>query len=122
MNPENDLSPEENEKLAYYQSASYGKVAVLIKSDVPEEGMTFQELVMSKSLRLNLANKTIYEYPTFYVVLKYHLDAYLDYRPEGHDDLFTEPEVKAAQKIDSLNYFIADSDVELDEVEDEDMT
>ncbi|KAG7171654.1 Box C/D snoRNA protein 1-like [Homarus americanus] len=115
LEPKNDLSPEDNEKLEYYQSASYGKIAVLIKTDVPGSGTTFQELFVNKSLRLNLANKTVLEYPVFYVVLKDHIDAYLDYQPEGHDDLFSElPKVKgmATQKSDSLSYFDATSDME----------
>lgn len=116
LEPSNDLSPEDNEKLAYYQSASYGKVAVLIKTDVPGSGTTFQELFLSKSIRLNLANKTILEYPIFYAVLRDHIHAYLEYQPEGHDDLFSDPEVKEARethKADGLSFFDA-SNVEED--------
>ncbi|XP_045606797.1 box C/D snoRNA protein 1 [Procambarus clarkii] len=115
LEPNNDLSQDDNEKLAYYQSASYGKVAVLMKTDVPGSGTTFQELFMSKSIRLNLANKMVMEYPVLYVVLKHHMDAYLEYQPEGHDDLFSDPEVKEAtemQKVTGLSFFDASNDME----------
>lgn len=114
LDPKNNLSAEDNEKLAYYHSASYGKVAVLMKTDLPGSGMTFQELFLSKSLRLNFANKSILEYPVLYVVLRDHIHAYLDYQPEGHDDLFSEPEVKEAQKVEGLSFFDAHSDMEQD--------
>lgn len=112
LDPNNDLSPEDNEKLAYYHSASYGKVAVLMKTDLPGYGMTFHELFLFKNLRLNFANKTILEHPTLYVILRDHIHSYLDYQPEGHDDLFCEPEVKEAQKVGGLSFFDANSDME----------
>lgn len=111
MNPaENKLSAEDNEKLAYYHSASYSRVSVLIKTETPDTGVVFQELEPYKSLRVNFANKVITEYPVLYVVLKDHLESYLDYRCEGHDDLFTEIEGKEEQKMDGLKFFDADTD------------
>lgn len=117
MNPtENELSAEDNEKLAYYHSASYSRVSVLIKTETPDSGgIIFQELEPYKSLRVNFANKVITEHPVLYVVMKDHLDSYLDYRSEGHDDLFSEVEGKeeqkqTEQKMDGLKFFDADSD------------
>lgn len=110
LNPtENKLSAEDNEKLAYYHSASYSRVSVLIKTETPDSGIVFQELEPYKSLRVNFANKVITEYPVLYVVLKDHLDSYMDYRSEGHDDLFSEVEGKEEQKMDGLKFFDADS-------------
>lgn len=115
MNPtKNELSAEDKEKLAYYHSASYSRVSVLMKTDTPESGVVFQELELLKSLRMNFANKVITEYPVLYVVLKDHIYSYLDYQTEGHDDLFSEIEEKEEQVKDGLKFFDADSDVELD--------
>ena len=112
MNPtKNELSPENNDKLAFYHSASYSRVSVLIKVDVPGSGVAFQELEPLRSLRVNFANKVITEYPVLYVVLKDHLHSYLDYQPqgEGHDDLFSEIEGKEEEQMKDCD---ADSDKE----------
>lgn len=111
MNPvENKLSAEDKEKLAFYHSASYSRVSVLIKTETADKRVIFQELEPYKSLRVNFANKVITEYPVLYVVLKDHLESYLEYESEGHDDLFSEVEVKEEQKKDELKFFEADSD------------
>lgn len=115
MNPtKNELSAEDNEKLAYYHSASYSRVSVLMKINTPESGVVFHEIEPLKTLRVNFANKVIAEYPVLYVVLKDHLFSYLDYQgeDEGHDDLFSGTEGKEEQVKDALKFFDADSDVE----------
>lgn len=119
MNPrESKLSVEDREKLAFYHSASYSRVSVLIKTETADKRVVFRELDPYKSLRVNFANKVITEYPVLYVVLRDHLESYLEYESEGHEDLFSEVEVKEEAKKDELKFFEADSD-EDDEEEDE---
>lgn len=106
MEPNNGLlSAEENEKLAYYHSASYGKIAVLLRTNERGSGPAFEEVFVKKSLRLNLANKTVTEFPVFYVILRDHIHAYLDYEADDQDDLFSEIEEKDIQKDEGLSYF-----------------
>ncbi|MPC18480.1 Box C/D snoRNA protein 1 [Portunus trituberculatus] len=115
MNPtKNELSAEDNEKLAYYHSASYSRVSVLMKTNTPDSGVVFHEIEPLKTLRVNFANKVILEYPVLYVVLKDHLCSYLDYHgeDEGHDDLFSVIEEKEEQGKNVLNFFDGDCDVE----------
>ena len=115
MNPtKNEQSAEDNEKLAYYHSASYSRVSVLIRTSTPDFGVVFHEIEPLKTLRVNFANKVIVEYPVLYVVLKDHLCSYLDYHGEGegHDDLFSAVEEKEEQRKGALNFFDGDSDVE----------
>ncbi|KAG0721118.1 Box C/D snoRNA protein 1 [Chionoecetes opilio] len=114
MNPrKNELSPENNEKLAYYHSASYSRICVLMKTDVPETGIVFKELELRKSLKVNFANKSITEYPVLFVILRDHMYSYLDYQDvDGHDDLFGEGEGKEEQGKEGLRFFNAGSDME----------
>lgn len=122
LDPNSDLPDDIKEKLGYYHSASFGGVSALMKTDVQGEGMVFQELFPHKSLRSNFANKTIIEHPILYVVLKHHVDAYLEYQSLGHDDLFQFSDMaKEITKYDGLNYFDADSDQDIDGDSDNDM-
>ncbi|XP_064094240.1 box C/D snoRNA protein 1-like [Macrobrachium nipponense] len=104
LEPNDSLSLEESEKLAFYHSASYGKVAVLMQTNEKGSVPAFEEVFVKKSLRLNMANKTVIEYPVFYVVLRDHIHSYLEYEADDHDDLFCEKEQK--EEVDeSLGYF-----------------
>ncbi|XP_042858468.1 box C/D snoRNA protein 1-like [Penaeus japonicus] len=94
MEPNDGLSPEEAEKLAYYHSASYSRIAVLLQAEREGSKTAFCEVVLSKSLRQNLANCKVVEYPTLYVILRDHMQAYLEYEADGHDDLFEDGEAK----------------------------
>lgn len=116
LNPtKNILSAEDNQKLAFYHSASYSRVSVLIKTETVDSEIVFQELEPYRSFRVNFANKVITEYPVLYVVLKDHLESYLDYRSEGHNDLFSELEGKEEQRMNGtsskrMRFFDACSD------------
>lgn len=94
MEPNDGLSPEEAEKLAYYHSASYSRIAVLLQAEREGSKTAFCEVVLSKSLRQNLANCKVIEYPTLYVILRDHMQAYLEYEADGHDDLFEDGQAK----------------------------
>ncbi|XP_068205785.1 box C/D snoRNA protein 1 [Palaemon carinicauda] len=104
LEPNDSLGAEDSEKLAYYHSASYGRVAVLLRTNEKGSGPAFEEAFMKKSLRLNLANKTVIEYPVFYVILRDHIHSYLEYEADDHDDLFCEKEEKE-EEGESLGYF-----------------
>lgn len=91
MEPGGELDQETEEKLCFYHSASYNRIAVLLRTEMcnPNEPK-FREMFMSKSLKINFYNKRIVEYPVFYVVLRDHLHSYLNYQSTGHDDLFLD--------------------------------
>ena len=105
LEPNDLLGKEESEKLAYYHSASYGRIAVLIRTEGKESGSTFEEVFVKKSLRLNLANKVINEYPIFYVILRDHIHSYLEYEAGDHDDLFDNTEKVKEEGDVNLSYF-----------------
>ncbi|KAK7084542.1 Box C/D snoRNA protein 1 [Halocaridina rubra] len=102
------LSPEEAEKLAYYHSASYKKIAVLLKN-ADRGSPVFEEMFVDKSLLLNLANKTVKEFPVFYVVLRDHIHFYMDLEADddhNFNDLFDDHLQKTeSDKDESLCYF-----------------
>lgn len=98
MEPSDALTPKEAEKLAYYHSASYSRIAVLMQGEREGTKTAFWEVVPSKSIRNNLAGCKVVEYPTFYVILRDHMQAYLDYEADGHDDLFGEDEAKEEEE------------------------
>lgn len=72
------ISQDISQKLEYYQSASYNRIAALLKTELPTENVEFIELFLSRSFKDNFINKTIVEFPVIYIVFKDHLDAFID--------------------------------------------
>jgi hypothetical protein len=70
-----EYDPLYQDKLQYYQSAGLSGVLLLLKAE-QRPGMRFHQLDYSLSLKDNLKDKTIIEFPTIYVVLKHHKDAF----------------------------------------------
>ncbi|KAK2584136.1 hypothetical protein KPH14_006570 [Odynerus spinipes] len=66
-----------NEKLQYYQAANLSGLKVLLKTEkISKSDNKFHELDVTLTLKENLENKTIIEFPTLYVILKDHIDMY----------------------------------------------
>lgn len=63
------------EKLQYYQSAGLSRVVAYLKAE-QIAGNKFYELDLEETLKDNLKNKTIIEYPIIHVVLKEHSSCY----------------------------------------------
>ncbi|PNF27455.1 hypothetical protein B7P43_G12951 [Cryptotermes secundus] len=70
-----ECDPLYQDKLQYYQSAGPSGILLLLKAE-KRSGMRFHQLDSSLSLKDNLKDKTIIEFPTIYVVLKHHKDAF----------------------------------------------
>ncbi|XP_015518641.2 box C/D snoRNA protein 1 [Neodiprion pinetum] len=65
------------EKLQYYRAAGFSNIKVLLKAEkVKRCDSRFHELNLTETLNENLENKTIIEFPVFYVILKDHSDMY----------------------------------------------
>ena len=121
--PTNDQLPDGHEKLKYYQYATFRGIVVLFKNEMAKDAPLFEELVISKSIKLNLAYKTVIEHPIFYVVLKDHVDAYLECNSDTidlfKDNLFEKTsqvipaqkhsikEIKKETKDNGLSFFDA---------------
>ncbi|XP_076233380.1 box C/D snoRNA protein 1 [Calliopsis andreniformis] len=78
-----------NERLRYYQAASLSGIKVLLKAEkVTKSNSKFYELDVTLTLKENLENKTIIEFPTIHVILKDHSDMYeiVDTDDENADD------------------------------------
>lgn len=82
-----ELSEEELLRLSYYQSASYNRTVVLFKSKLCRYDKRFIEMKLSKSLKDNLCNRKIVEYPVFCVVLKDHLDSYVEMESDSESEV-----------------------------------
>ncbi|XP_034945592.1 box C/D snoRNA protein 1, partial [Chelonus insularis] len=75
------------DKIIYYRSAGSSGIKILLKAEkVKNAELKFYELDLSLSIRENLANKTIIEFPTFYVILKDHSDAYNIIQTDEEED------------------------------------
>lgn len=59
------------EKLQYYKACDVNGIRVFLKAEQCA-GNKYYEVDLTENVRDNLRNKTIVEYPTFYVVLKEH--------------------------------------------------
>ncbi|EFN81051.1 box C/D snoRNA protein 1 [Harpegnathos saltator] len=71
------LSKNLSDKLQFYKSAGLNNIKVLLKAEkVKNSSCRFHDLDLTLSLRENLRNKTIIEFPTLYVVIKHHSDMY----------------------------------------------
>jgi len=83
------LDPKECEtlyqdKLQYYQSAGLRGILLLLKAE-QKQGTRFYQLDSSLTLKDNLKEKTVIEFPTIYVVLKHHKDAFDILGPDEED-------------------------------------
>ncbi|KAL2726820.1 box C/D snoRNA protein 1 [Vespula squamosa] len=66
-----------NDKLQFYQAADLNGLKVLLKAEkITKSDIRFHELDVTLTLKENLENKTIIEFPTLYVVLNDHIDMY----------------------------------------------
>ncbi|KAK1117378.1 hypothetical protein K0M31_016748 [Melipona bicolor] len=66
-----------NEKLQFYQAAGLSRIKVLLKAEkVLKSDLKFYELDITLSLKENLENKTIIEFPTIYIILNDHACMY----------------------------------------------
>lgn len=63
------------EKLQYYQAADVSGLKLLLKAE-QKSGKKFFELDYTLSIKENLVNRLIIEYPTIHVVLKEHAAGY----------------------------------------------
>lgn len=70
-----ECNPLYQDKLQYYQSAGIRGILLLLKAE-QKPGTRFHQLDSSLSLKDNLKEKTVIEFPTIYVVLKDHKDAF----------------------------------------------
>ncbi|XP_021922712.1 box C/D snoRNA protein 1 isoform X3 [Zootermopsis nevadensis] len=70
-----ECDPLYQDKLQYYQSAGLRGLLLLLKAE-QKPGTWFYQLDSSLSLKANLKEKTVIEFPTIYVVLKDHKDAF----------------------------------------------
>lgn len=62
-----------NDRLQFYQAASLSGIKVLLKAEkVVKSELRFYELDVTLTLKENLENKTIIEFPIVYVILKDH--------------------------------------------------
>ncbi|KAG7208274.1 hypothetical protein KM043_014517 [Ampulex compressa] len=66
-----------NDRLQFYQAAGLCGLKILLKAErVSKSNCRFHELDVTLSIKENLENKTIIEFPTLYVILKDHIDMY----------------------------------------------
>lgn len=63
------------DRLQYYQAAALPGIKLLLKAE-QKAGIKYFELDLLASLKDNLKNRTIIEFPTIYVVLKEHAGIY----------------------------------------------
>jgi len=70
-----ECEPLYQDKLQYYQSAGLRGILLLLKAE-QKLGTRFYQLDSSLTLKDNLKEKTVIEFPTIYVVLKDHKDAF----------------------------------------------
>ena len=90
IDPSDEDLPEGHKDLKYYQAATFKGISVLLKKDMSDSQFIFQEMFMSKSLKLNLANQKIVEYPVFYVVINNHINSYLEQQFKKENALFKD--------------------------------
>ena len=65
------------DKLQFYRAAGLTSIKVLLKAEkVKKANSKFYDLDLTLTLKENLENKTIVEFPTFYVIMKDHSDMY----------------------------------------------
>ncbi|XP_076183344.1 box C/D snoRNA protein 1 isoform X2 [Ptiloglossa arizonensis] len=79
-----------NDKLQFYQAAGLSGIKILLKAEkIIKSNSKFHELDVTLTLKENLENKTIIEFPTIYVILKDHSDMYeiIDTDHEDMEDL-----------------------------------
>lgn len=66
-----------SDKLQFYRAAGISNISVLLKAErVKRAKSKFYELDVTLSLGENLENRTVVEYPTFYIIMKEHTDMF----------------------------------------------
>lgn len=106
------------EKLQFCRAAGLNGIKVLLKAEkIKKAGSRFYDLDLTLTLRENLENKTIVEFPTLHVVMKDHSDMYeiIDSDEETSDAECTSYGAKkrhsnnngpdSDKKNESVNYF-----------------
>ncbi|XP_050456431.1 box C/D snoRNA protein 1 [Cataglyphis hispanica] len=65
------------DKLQFYRAAGLTSIKVLLKAEkIKKANFKFYDLDLTLTLKENLENKTIVEFPTLYVIMKDHSDIY----------------------------------------------
>jgi hypothetical protein len=80
-----ECEPLYQDKLQYYQSAGLRGILLMLKAE-QKQGTRFYQLDTSLTLKDNLKEKTVIEFPTIYVVLKDHKDAFDILGPDEEDE------------------------------------
>ncbi|XP_057325794.1 box C/D snoRNA protein 1 [Microplitis mediator] len=84
-----------SDKLQFYRAAGLSGVEILLKAEkIKKSNSRFYKLDLTSSLRDNLSNKTIIEFPTLYVIFKDHVDMYeiVDSDDEDEKELTEKPQ------------------------------
>lgn len=64
-----------SDKLQFYRAAGLSGIEILLKAEkIKKSNSRFYKLDLTSSLKDNLSNKTIIEFPTLYVIFKDHID------------------------------------------------
>ncbi|KAG9433393.1 box C/D snoRNA protein 1 [Apis mellifera carnica] len=126
-----------NEKLQFYQAAGLYGIKVLLKAEkVVKSNLKFYELDITLSLKENLENKIIIEFPIIYIILKDHSYMYeiIDTDDEDeniskyttHNNILkknngTHNQMNIKEKNSTVNYFFNSdfSDSEEEKVNDD---
>ncbi|XP_071646150.1 box C/D snoRNA protein 1 [Temnothorax longispinosus] len=118
------------DKLQFYRAAGLSNIKVLLKAEkIKKANSRFYDLDLTLTLRENLENKTIVEFPTLHVVMKDHSNMYeiIDTDEETSDTECTSYGAKRRYNNDNghdkknkpINYFfndLSDSDDEKTDV------
>ncbi|KAL5276195.1 ZNHIT6 family protein [Megaselia abdita] len=95
------IDSEKRDRLEYYKSKGVGNLSIFLKAEnVKNCKNRFYSLNCKKSLKENLVNKTIIEYPTVYVTY----DNYGDYDviDSDEEDVIRQETKKHLEEIDSI--------------------
>ncbi|XP_011302402.1 box C/D snoRNA protein 1 [Fopius arisanus] len=85
------------DKLQFYRSSGLSGIKALLKAEkVKKSDSRFYELDITDSLKENLANKTIIEFPTIYITLKDHADMFEIIDSDAEKE---EPEEKSDESM-----------------------
>ncbi|XP_015177300.1 PREDICTED: box C/D snoRNA protein 1 [Polistes dominula] len=118
-----------NNKLQFYQAADFSGLKVLLKTEQIEKSNTrYHELDVSLTLKENLENKTVIEFPILYVVLQHHIDMY-EIVDTDDEEIFPKKKLERKNKWSSadkdnnkkqktnepVNYFFNTTTIESDE-------
>ncbi|XP_012543510.1 box C/D snoRNA protein 1 isoform X2 [Monomorium pharaonis] len=106
------------DKLQFYRAAGLSGIKVLLKAEkIKRANFKFYDLDLTLTLKENLQNKTIVEFPTLHVIMKDHSNIYeiIDTDEETSDTEYTNREVRKRynndngnKKDEPVNYFFND--------------